>query len=136
VVIVAKEQDRVLMVGQHRFTIDSHTLEFPAGGIETGEKPVDAAKRELLEEAGYKAQSWTLAGELDDAIGIARHKAYVFFADDLMLTEADKNLEEHEDVVDSSEWINLDTVKRMIEENRITDTKTIAIFYKLLLAIT
>ncbi len=45
----------VVLVRQFRPILRRHTLEIPAGGVEAGETPAQAAERELLEETGYAA---------------------------------------------------------------------------------
>ena len=119
------------MVKQHRFTLDRTTLEFPAGGIEEGESPLMAAKRELSEETGFQASRWTKMGELDDAIGIARHRAHVFVAENISLREIKASSEE--EVIESQMWLKPDEIKQKVEAGLITDTKTIAILYKTLI---
>jgi len=131
VVIVALKGDKILMVKQHRFTLDRTTLEFPAGGIEEGESPLMAAKRELSEETGFQASRWTKMGELDDAIGIARHRAHVFVAENISLREIKASSEE--EVIESQMWLKPDEIKQKVEAGLITDTKTIAILYKTLI---
>jgi len=56
VAVLALAEERVLVVEQYRVAIDQTTLELPAGLIEPGEAPVAAARRELMEEAGFDAE--------------------------------------------------------------------------------
>ncbi len=56
VAVLAVEDGRVLMVEQYRPAIRRTTLELPAGLIEPGESPLEAARRELMEEAGFDAE--------------------------------------------------------------------------------
>lgn len=56
VAVLAVRDGRVLMVEQHRPAIRRTTLELPAGLIEPGESPLEAARRELMEEAGLDAE--------------------------------------------------------------------------------
>ncbi len=56
VAVLAVQEGRVLMVEQYRPAIRRNTLELPAGLIEPGESPLEAARRELMEEAGYDAE--------------------------------------------------------------------------------
>ncbi len=49
------EDDEFLLTRQYRPGPESFLLSFPEGGIEAGEAPAEAARRELLEETGYQA---------------------------------------------------------------------------------
>ncbi len=126
IMVVARRGDELLMVQQDRFTLNATTIEFPAGGIEEGEQPLAAAKRELAEETGYTAKNWRLLCELDDAVGISRHKAYIFEATNLTDTPKKTN----DEAVDSHKWLPVKELQTMVDSNQITDTKTIAILYK------
>ena len=57
-ILAVTESDDVVLVRQYRHGITGESLELPAGVIETGEAPLDAAKRELLEETGYASERW------------------------------------------------------------------------------
>ncbi len=57
-VVALDEQDRVLLVGQYRYTLDLYPWELPEGGAAPGEEPLAAAQRELMEETGCSAAHW------------------------------------------------------------------------------
>lgn len=57
-VLAITEADEVVLVRQYRHGIAGESLELPAGVIEDGESPLDAARRELREETGYAAERW------------------------------------------------------------------------------
>ena len=52
-VVVIDAEDNILLVKQYRKPVEKELLEVPAGGIDAGEDPVSAVKRELREETGY-----------------------------------------------------------------------------------
>ena len=54
-IVPLDEKLNTYLIGQYRFTIDQYTWEIPAGGGPFEEDPIEAAKRELLEEAGLQA---------------------------------------------------------------------------------
>ena len=57
-VVALDEHDRVLLVGQYRYTLDLYSWELPEGGAAPGEELLAAARRELLEETGCTAAYW------------------------------------------------------------------------------
>lgn len=58
-VVAVDEQDRVLLVGQYRYSLDRYSWEIPEGGAVIGEEePLACAQRELAEETGYAARDW------------------------------------------------------------------------------
>ena len=54
-VVVLDDSDRLLLVGQHRYTLDAYSWEIPEGGVAPDEEPLDGIRRELREETGVEA---------------------------------------------------------------------------------
>ena len=60
-VVALTDRDELLLIEQWRHGVDHATLEIPGGMVDPGETPLEAARRELLEETGYRAgtfQAW------------------------------------------------------------------------------
>ena len=84
VVIVALDGNQeVVLVQQYRHAIKRYLLELPAGGLEPGEEPLTTAQRELREEVGLDAGSWTALGHYFSSPGFANEMLHVFLAEDL-----------------------------------------------------
>ena len=84
VLISARREDgSVLMERHYKQCLGRVILTCPAGGVEAGETPLEAARRELLEETGYQAARWTPMGSfvVDGTRGIC--SAHLFCADGL-----------------------------------------------------
>lgn len=79
-VIALTNDNNLLLVKQHRITIQEDTIEFPSGHIDHGEKPEDAAFRELFEETGYQAASLELLGIIATDTGRLGNKLWCYFA--------------------------------------------------------
>jgi 8-oxo-dGTP pyrophosphatase MutT (NUDIX family) len=75
-VVVTDDEDRVLLVGQHRYTLDAYSWEIPEGGVPPVESAMDGARRELREETGVEADGWRelcrfhLSNSISDEAGV------------------------------------------------------------------
>jgi 8-oxo-dGTP pyrophosphatase MutT (NUDIX family) len=82
-VVALDEHDRVLLVGQYRYTLDLYSWELPEGGAAAGEEPLAAAKRELLEETGCSAARWQELLRAHLSNSVSDEEAIVYLARDL-----------------------------------------------------
>jgi 8-oxo-dGTP pyrophosphatase MutT (NUDIX family) len=89
-IVALDHENHVYLVGQHRYTIDAYSWELPEGGclISDQEDPLEAAKRELLEETGLQANQWTLMGEIFLSNSVTDEKAYMYLATELSQNES------------------------------------------------
>lgn len=84
VVLAVDGQDRVLVVRQYRHPVGRRLVELPAGLLDQpGEDAEEAARRELVEEAGYEAGSWTHLGSTFSSPGITAEVIHLYLARDL-----------------------------------------------------
>ena len=77
------DDGEIIILRQYRFAVSRYLLEFPAGTLEKGESPLSSIKREIQEEAGYKANQWDDLGLLVPAPGYADEEIHLFLARDL-----------------------------------------------------
>lgn len=121
VAVLARDNDgRFLFVRQYRYPIQEKVLEIPAGMIENGETPVQAAQRELREETGYSAAKWTEMPALWSSPGFSDEKIFMFCAEDLAWAPLSP---------DSNEDIALvrmvpDEARMLLESSAAQDAKT------------
>jgi 8-oxo-dGTP pyrophosphatase MutT (NUDIX family) len=119
-VVVLDEQDRVLLVGQVRYTLDRHSWEIPEGGSPHGEDPLAGAQRELVEETGVTAANWrelirfTLSNSVTDEEGV------MFLATGL--THGVANPDPTEDL--EIRWVPFEQAVVMVETGAIHDVMT------------
>jgi ADP-ribose pyrophosphatase len=71
------------LVGQYRYTNDKYSWELPEGGCPEGEDPLEAAKRELMEETGIIAQQWTPLLNMDISNSVTDEWGTAFIAQEL-----------------------------------------------------
>ena len=83
-VLAVDDQGRVLLVRQYRYAVGKETLEIPAGTIDPGETPEEAARRELREETGYDCEELKRLITYHPAVGYSTEKMTIFLAKKLV----------------------------------------------------
>jgi ADP-ribose pyrophosphatase len=78
--IDAQGEMQVVLERQFRYPVAQVMIEFPAGKLDPGETSQHCAQRELLEETGYRAQEWVLAGRLHPGISYSTEFIDIWFA--------------------------------------------------------
>ncbi len=130
-VIPMDENLNTWLVGQYRFPIGQYSWEIPEGGGRTDEDPLDAAKRELMEETGLVARSWTKILTMHLSNSVSDEFSIIYMA---------RDLEEHKSAPEETEELLVkklpfDEVTTMVETGRITDAMSVAAIQQIQLMI-
>ena len=120
------EQNEVLLVRQFRYPYKEVLLELPAGKLEKGEDPFEAAKRELEEECGVTAERFINLGVLYPTVGYDSEKIYIWAAKGLKPTSQHLDDGEFLDVA----ALPFDDVLQMVMTDEIRDSKTVTAMLK------
>lgn len=115
---------RILLVRQYRLPADGYLWELPAGRLDPGETPLQAAKRELAEETGFHARSWKKLVSFWASPGYVQERMTIFVATGLMAGAATPM----EDERIETRWFTRRELGSMIRAGRLQDGKTIAGF--------
>lgn len=114
-VLALNERDEVLAIWRHRFVMDRWTWELPGGYVDPDEEPGAAARRELEEEAGWRAGSLTLLANFQPLAGSIDMENFVYLAEGLQDTGTGPDINETAKV----EWISLASVPDRIAKGEI-----------------
>ncbi len=127
------DTDRFHLVEQFRYPLGLRRWEFPQGTApgQADIEPAELAARELREETGLRADSFTELGLLDVAPGMSSQRGRVFLA--MGITEG-PHAREHEEQDMRSAWFTRADVEKMIRDGGITDAQTIAAWTLMVLA--
>ncbi len=119
--VALDEHDRVLLVGQYRYTLDVYSWEIPEGGVLPDEPLEEGARRELREETGYTAARWTQILRAHLSNSVSDEEAFCFLAEDLQAGEARPEGTERLEV----RWVPFAEALDMVERGEITDSLSV-----------
>lgn len=114
-------EGNVPLVGQHRLPLDRYSWELPEGGGPLAVDPLESAKRELAEETGLSAASWTPLSAFDISNSVTDERAICFLAWDL--TEGAAAPEPSEAL--TVKRVSYKDLLEMVMSGEITDSLTI-----------
>lgn len=121
-VVVVNEDGRVLLVRQFRYAVGKFLLEIPAGGIDQGEEPLDAVRRELQEEIGYLPRRIEKLGGFYSIPGYGTEYLHCYLATDLVPSRLVAEDSEGIEIVE----VPLEQIPQLIASGQICDAKSVA----------
>jgi 8-oxo-dGTP pyrophosphatase MutT (NUDIX family) len=120
-IVAIDADDRVLLVGQHRYPLDAYSWEIPEGGVPAGEDALEGARRELREETGFVAAEWLEIGRFHLSNSVTDEAGVLYLATDL--THEAAAPEATEELV--VRWVPFAEALAMTLDGRITDAMAI-----------
>jgi len=121
-VVALLDSETVLLIRQYRKAVEQVLLEIPAGKIDSGEEPLPAMRRELLEETGYEAARWERLCGYYSAPGFSTELIHLYLAGELTLRDAQPDEDELIELAPTP----IAELPAMIADGRICDGKTVA----------
>ncbi|HET6816993.1 MAG TPA: NUDIX hydrolase [Mycobacteriales bacterium] len=108
-VIALDDDERVLFVQQYRHAVGHKCWEPPAGLLdESGEDPLEAARRELYEEAHVQAERWDVLVDAFTSPGMTDEAVRIYLARNVRAAEGERHRGEHEELDMPTRWVSLD----------------------------
>ena len=120
-VVAIDDQDRVVLVGQHRYTLDAYSWEIPEGGVPDGEDPLEGSKRELREETGLEASEWQELARVELSNSVTDEVAFLYLATGLTHGPASPEPSEALEV----RWVPFDDALAMTFDGRLVDAMSV-----------
>jgi ADP-ribose pyrophosphatase len=111
----------IILERQYRHAAGQYLIELPAGSRNPGEPPLAAAKRELIEETGYRAKKWTVLLKYFASPGFLGEWMQIYLARDLREGIATPELDEQIEII----RMPLSEIMQMIAAGKIHDGKTL-----------
>lgn len=124
-VVAVDEKDNVLLVKQYRTPVEKELLEIPAGGIDAGEKPEEAVRREMQEETGFLPRKLVRLGGFYSAPGFCTEYLHLYLATDLIQSQLFAEDTESIKLV----RVPVKEIPALLTSGKIEDAKSIAGLY-------
>lgn len=131
-VIAITDDGNFIIEEQYRHGVQKVCFELPARNVSEREQPIDAAKRELLEESGYAGGEWTYFGQFIPNTSGMNNTCHSFIAKGVKKVQ-EKQLEETEDI--KIHLVTLTELKELLGDEKIVEAVMQALLYKYLLEI-
>ena len=125
-VLPLDDEMNTYLVGQFRFALDQYSWEMPEGGGIVGTDPLASAKRELLEETGLKAETWSELLRIHLSNSVSDELSIIYLARNLAQFEAEP--EDTEQLIVNK--LPFEEVYQMVCRGEITDSMTVAAVLK------
>lgn len=126
-VIAITKEGEFVMERQYRHALGVYSTELPCGVIEKGEEPIEAAKRELLEETGYSGGTWSKLMTLSPNPGSMSNMAHCFLALGVEKT-SEQSLDENEEL--TVHLMSKNEVKSLLDNGGICQALMVAPLYR------
>jgi ADP-ribose pyrophosphatase len=121
-IVAVTPEKKIVVVKQFRFGVSKTTVEIPAGIIEIGETPEQAAMRELEEETGYTSTNWQYLGWFEANAAFLNNVCHSLLALDVVKTQSIK-LDEGEDI--STDELSFDELNKTIEQGKMRNSLSV-----------
>jgi len=125
-IVVLDDELNTYLVGQYRFTLNNYSWEIPEGGGLLETDPLEAARRELIEETGLVAHEWTPILKMHLSNSVSDEYSIIYLA---------RQLEQHTAMPEETEQLIVKKLPfeeawRMVDDGLITDAMSIAAIQK------
>lgn len=122
--ILVKVNDKFIIERQYRYAFDEELYELPAGKLEPEEdNPLEAAKREMLEETGYRPLEMIHLGDMYPTCGYSNEVIHLYYSDKHIKEERHLDNDEFIDLL----YLSLEEIEKLIEQGKIKDSKILAV---------
>ena len=121
--ILIKVDDKFIIERQYRYAFDEELYELPAGKLEESDKdPLEAAKREMLEETGYRPLEMIHLGDMYPTCGYSSEIIHLYYCDKFEKAERHLDSDEFIDLL----FLSLDEIEALIKKGQIKDSKILS----------
>lgn len=126
-IVALTPSNQIILKKEYRHCYGVDLIEVPAGVLEDGEDPLNAAKRELQEETGYRSEKWTYLGKTIESSAKLTNYMYIYLAEDCEKV-SDQKLDYGEDIEVIE--VSLNEAVEMIMTNEIICSSSIGAILK------
>jgi ADP-ribose pyrophosphatase len=123
VIVPIPEPGHIILIRQYRYAVNRWLWELPAGSVDEGETPEEAARRECHEEIGQIPETVVRLGSMYPTPGYCDEEMFFFRVSGLTEPAHDAELDEDEDI--EVRVFTVKDVKEMIRRGEIVDMKTV-----------